>query len=126
MPLLPTLALLDSPLGRDAATALRRFSTVGHAAVAIVLLTGVANTVLILGRWPGDFASPYRTLLAAKITLVLLMTGLAVLNRYGFVPRHAQRQTRAIDEIGRATRGEIALGLGALGLVAVFGLLEPV
>ncbi|MFF9550793.1 copper homeostasis membrane protein CopD [Methylobacterium fujisawaense] len=125
VPLLPTLAMLDGPHGREAVVALHRFSAVGHAAVGLVLLTGALNAALILGGWPSDPGAPYQALLLTKIAVVALMIGLATLNRYRFVPRIARHPALALTSIRRATYLEIALGLGALALVAVFGLLEP-
>ena len=54
-PVLVILQDLDAPeRRRDAMLALRRFSRAGHGAVALVLLSGTANAVLTLGRWPTD------------------------------------------------------------------------
>ena len=126
VPLLPTLRALNvAGTHRAAAVALRRFSELGHAAVALVLLTGVANTALVLGRIPDDWTSPYQRLLLIKIGLVAAMTGLALANRYLLVPRLAAGRTEASRRLRDATLAEIGLGLGAVALVAVFGLLEP-
>jgi putative copper resistance protein D len=117
--------LRDPPLCMEAKTALRRFSLAGHVAVVLVIATGIINTALILRRWPDDPASPYQLLLDAKIVLVLAMTGLAVLNCYVFVPRLRAGPERAVASIRAATLVEIALGAAVLGLVAVFGLMDP-
>lgn len=51
VPLMPLLrALHDRFTSHDAGIALRRFSSAGHGAVAIVIMTGVLNTALVLGR----------------------------------------------------------------------------
>lgn len=126
VPLLPLLRALDDPSRRhQAGIALRRFSAVGHGAVAIVIMTGVLNTMLVLGRWPTDWSSPYQAMLATKIALVGVMTVLALANRYILVPRMARSRTHVIRSLRNATIAEIALGLAAVGLVSVFGLLEP-
>lgn len=114
------LARLHDPLlGADARSALQRFSSAGHLAVALVIATGVLNTILTLQRWPTDFTSTYQFLLATKIVLVIAMTGLALINRYVLVPRRMTRWLR------NSTFTELALGAGALALVATFGLLDP-
>ncbi|MFG1464859.1 copper homeostasis membrane protein CopD [Xanthobacter sp. DSM 24535] len=117
--------LRDPALRAEATTALRRFSSVGHVAVALVIASGVVNTALILGRWPDDPTSSYQFLLDAKIILVFAMTGLAVLNRYVFVPCLRAHPERAVASIRTGTFVEVALGAGVLGLVAVFGLMDP-
>ena len=127
VPLLPILRGLDSRAWRtEAGVALRRFSTAGHAAVALVIATGVTNTLLVLGRWPLDWTSPYQALLAAKIGIVAIMTFLAVANRYVMVPRMARDPIGSLEMLRLATLVEIGLGMTAIACVSVFGLLEPV
>lgn len=126
VPLLPMLLLLGQPDHHATAyIALRRFSTAGHVLVALVLASGVANTLLILGHLPLDWSSPYQAMLALKIALVVCMICLAAINRYAFVPRLAHNQPEAIRAIRRATLAEVSLGLVVIGLVSVFGMLEP-
>ena len=64
-----------------------RFSTAGHVAVAVLLLSGVVNAVLILSPEGLDIASAYQQWLGLKILLALAMTVLAIMNRYWWVPR---------------------------------------
>lgn len=117
--------LRDPDLRRDAIQALRRFSTAGHVAVAAVLASGIVNIALVLGRWPTDWSSPYQALLACKIALVLAMTGLAVTNRYVFVPRIGRSNGVAVRLVRTGAIAEILLGAAVLALVATFGLLDP-
>ena len=118
-------ALRDPRLRPDAARALRRFSTVGHVAVAAVLATGAVNVALVLDRWPTQWSSPYQALLVAKIAAVLAMTGLAITNRYVLVPRIKRSNGAAVRAIRDGAVAEILLGVAAVALVAVFGLLDP-
>jgi putative copper resistance protein D len=117
--------LRDPAFCTEAKTALRRFSSAGHLAVALAIATGIVNTVLVLGRWPTDFTSTYQMLLAAKMALVAGMTGLALVNRYIFVPHMVAEPDRAIIQIRHGTYAELALGAGVLALVAFFGILDP-
>lgn len=109
----------------ESGVAVRRFSTAGHAAVAVVIATGAMNTVLVLGQWPIDPATPYQALLAMKIALVFIMTALAVVNRYILVPRMTRDRIRTIQALRLATVVEIGLGFGVIALVSAFGLIEP-
>ncbi|MBI1218820.1 MAG: copper homeostasis membrane protein CopD [Rhodobacteraceae bacterium] len=103
-----------------------RYSRLGHWAVAAVIVTGVANTALVLGRVPG-LGSPYQALLVLKIALVAAMVGVALVNRYGFVPRlKAANDPAALRAIARGTLAEIALGAAVLALVSAFATFDPV
>lgn len=126
---LPAVLLILPRIGRgggdqDAGLALMRFSTAGHLAVTIVVLSGIANMFLILGKLPDDWTSQYQRLLVIKIALVLVMIAIAVANRYVFVPR-MRRQPGSMRALAAGTIGEIAAGLAVLGLVAWFGMMEP-
>ncbi|HET7411823.1 MAG TPA: copper homeostasis membrane protein CopD, partial [Pararhizobium sp.] len=105
--------------------ALDRFSSAGRVAVALTVLTGMANTLLIVGGWPIHWSAPYQVLLTAKIVLVIVMIGLASTNQFRFVPGLARRPLAASTAIRYGAMGEIVLGLSAIALVAVFGTLDP-
>lgn len=126
-PFVIVLNMLDiAEYHSDAQVALRRFSRVGHGAVALVLATGLVNVGLTLGRWPTDWSSPYQRMLGLKIAAVCTMTGLAIVNRYIFVPAAAEHSVAAIRAMRIASVFEIILGLAAVALVAMFGMLDPV
>lgn len=109
---------------RATVVALTRFSIAGHVAVALVVLTGVANTLLIIGGLPTDLAVPYQRLLVLKIGLVAAMIAIALANRYVLVPRLRVRRGVA-RAIAAGTLAEIALGAGVIALVAWFGMTDP-
>jgi putative copper resistance protein D len=102
--------LRDPAFCTEAKTALRRFSSAGHLAVALVIATGIVNTVLALQRWPTDFTSTYQMLLVAKIACVAGMTALALMSRYILVPGMLTQPDRAIIQIRYGTYAELALG----------------
>ena len=116
--------LRDHTAGTDARTALIRFSSAGHIAVALVILSGLANSVLITGGLPLDWSVPYQRLLALKIGLVVIMVLMAVFNRYGLVPRIG-RSRAAGNALAAGTIAEIVIAIGVVALVAWFGTLEP-
>jgi putative copper resistance protein D len=123
--LLPFLVILGKPDEPQARLALIRYSTLGHIAVSLVIVTGLANTLLILGRLPTDWRFAYQWLLSAKILLVAIMVGLALTNRYLFVPRLARDRRQALSALTRGTVAELALSVAVLATVAWFGTLEP-
>ncbi|WP_237479926.1 copper homeostasis membrane protein CopD [Lichenibacterium dinghuense] len=126
VPVLAILRALDRPNDRaEAVLALRRFSRAGHVAVALVVLSGVAQAALVLGRWPLDLGSPYEGPLDLKTLAVAGMAALALLNRYALVPRLGRDRASASAMLRRATLAEIPLGLVAVAAVAVFGLQDP-
>ena len=79
-----------------------------------------------LKRLPTDWSSPYQRLLAIKIALVAGMTLLAIINRYVFVPWIGRNPSRALQALRLGSIAEIVLGIVVIGVVAVFGMLEPV
>ncbi|GAC1039716.1 copper homeostasis membrane protein CopD [Pseudomonas sp. No.117] len=103
---------------------LRSYSLPGQMCVALALSTGALNSLLILGPEKIFQLTPYSGLLLGKVLVVAGMVGLALLNRYGLVPRLAHGP-RALLWLRRATAVEIALGIGAVALVAVFSGLDP-
>jgi putative copper resistance protein D len=127
--LLPVALLLPAlkvqATRNEATTALIGFSRAGHVAVALVILTGLFNTWLIVGGLPFDWSLPYQALLSAKILIVATMVALAIVNRYVFV-RLLDRSPVMYKSLVCATVIEIGLSLGVLALVAYFGRLQPV
>ncbi|HLJ72847.1 MAG TPA: copper homeostasis membrane protein CopD [Roseiarcus sp.] len=124
-PLLICLRRLGEPgFEAQAGVALRRFSGLGHVAVAAVLATGIANTFMILGRPPTNFASPYQASLAMKILTVAAMILLALYNRYQLAPRLALKPEARLA-LARNTAIEIGLGGVVLALVSVFATFDP-
>jgi putative copper resistance protein D len=108
----------------DARLALMRFSTAGHVAVALVILSGIVNTLLIVGTVPWDWSFRYQRLLSIKILLVAAMAAVAIINRYVVVPRLGRGQS--LWALKSFIIAEICLGLAVVGVVAWFGTLQPV
>lgn len=127
LPLLVCLRYLAQPQSRsDAVTTLIRFSRWGHLAVALVVLTGVINSLIILGRWPLDIDSPYQRLLLFKTALVALMVMVALANRYAIVPAMSSMPQLAQRGLVLACWIEVGLGAGVLLLVSLFATYAPV
>ncbi|MGE9549951.1 copper homeostasis membrane protein CopD [Erwinia amylovora] len=108
----------------DAIRTLMRFSRYGHLAVALVVLSGVINALLILG-WPPTSFRLYSQLLLIKTLLVAGMCGIAVFNRYWLVPRFQHSGERAQSHFMLTTLAELLLAALVLLLVSVYAMLEP-
>lgn len=125
--LLPLLMLcLNQAETREAAgLALRRFSSLWQGVVALALASGVLDTYLVVGGWPGDLNQPYQRLLWLKVLAVLGMTALALVNRYRWVPQLQTQGAHALSRIARNAALALFLGFVALALVSYLGLLAP-
>ncbi len=124
-PLLVCMRMAARPRWRQSAiAAMMRFSRYGHLAVALVITTGIINSLAILGwRWP--WHSDYVGLLLVKMSLVLVMVVIALINRYLLVPRFAQSAGVAQRRFIILTRAEMGLALAVLLCVSLFSSLEP-
>ena len=122
--LLPLALAMRQP-GDDALITVRRFAVVGQIAVALTLITGVVNTWLTLGRLPIDPASSYDRLLGLKLLLVAAMLTLALTNHFRHLPRLRLGGDAAALAIRRGALVEIGLGVAAVALVALFGMMDP-
>ncbi|HGN1705767.1 TPA: copper homeostasis membrane protein CopD [Providencia rettgeri] len=102
-----------------------RFSRVGHIAVILVIITGIISSMTILPDWPLKYSgSEYQSLLWFKITLVLGMVVLALINRYYVVPNIKQRGRFNLLIIN--SWAELLLGTMAILAVAIFASYQPI
>jgi putative copper resistance protein D len=108
----------------DAVAAMMRFSFWGHFVVAAIVATGIVNIALTSGHAPLPPATPYRALLSVKIVLVAVMIGLALVNRYVFVPR-LRKSADALAGLRAISLVNVVLGTVVVALVSVFALLDP-
>jgi putative copper resistance protein D len=124
VPLVLTIKEVGGFQTQQATAALITFSRWGHLAVIGVLVCGSVTAWNTTGPQVSLYA-PYDFLLLLKITVVGVMTALALANRYLIVPSIRRRPTSAMSMLTGLTVAEIALGSLALALVATFGLLDP-
>jgi len=127
--LLPLLVLMREArqidCRTDAIRTMMRFSRYGHLAVALTLISGMMNSLLIAG-WPLVWQdSRYSELLMAKVLLVGLMVMVALINRYILVPRFRLAGSGMQQKFIRMTQFELLLACGVVGLVSVFATLSP-
>jgi putative copper resistance protein D len=114
----------DPRYAADTDVALRRFSGLGHAAVALALASGLANSWFVLRDSPLTLTSTYQLLLVIKVALVGSMCVLALVNRYVFMPAIPAGDFSA-RRLRDGTIGELIIGTGVIGIVSVLGLLSP-
>ncbi len=115
------------------ARSLAGFATVGSAAVAVLVLTGLINAGFLIGidGVVRVASSNWGLLLLGKLALFILMVGLAAHNRFTLTPGLARaiKHDTATDEPVRRLRLSIGLemvaGLALLGLVAAMGVQMP-
>ena len=131
------LLLLARPGTAQSVSALHRalhgFSGIGALLVATLVLTGLVNSVVLVGldRIEGLWTTPYGRLLSLKILLFMAMVGLAAANRYRLTPALGRAleapatQGAALAALSRSLVAEAGLGLLVLTLVAWFGTLPP-
>ena len=108
------------------------FARMGTVIVAMLVITGVVNYLLIVGPTiDGLVTTAYGRLLLAKLALFGVMLTLAAANRYRLSPR-LERALKEGDHIGavlslrRSLIAEASLSVVILFLVAWLGVLSPV
>ncbi|QHC96413.1 copper resistance protein CopD [Pseudomonas sp. R84] len=100
---------------------LQRFSGVGYALVAGLLITGLINVRVLTGQWwPTPLFSGFALILLVKALLVLAMLGLALFNRLR-IDDCEQR----MGALRRSVILEWLLGIGAVAAVSLLGTLPP-
>jgi putative copper resistance protein D len=133
---LAPLALLLTMTGGDAAalavarTATLRFSNLGIAGVAALLVSGLVNSWYLVGSIPALTETDYGRLLMIKLALFLVMVGIAAVNWSQLTPRLAQNAdgtaaAQARRSLRRNAAIEAALGTAIIVIVAVLGTLPP-
>jgi len=128
------LAELKTPEARaNVHAALAGFAGIGSTMVAILILTGLVNSWVLVG--PANLESLWTTaygrLLSLKLLAFLVMLGLAAANRYRLTPALGRSLGARADAdaegaaLRRSIALETALGIAVLLLVAWFGTLAP-
>jgi putative copper export protein len=106
--LAPLLLALRHETGADAGCLLRRFSALAGWLVPCIPVAGIAMA-LVLVPDAAALRRPYGQLLCAKLAGFALLMGLAVLNRWRWVPMLARDGARASVALRRSVVGEYLL-----------------
>lgn len=100
---------------------LRRFSGVGYALVAGLLVTGLINVRVLTGQfWPTPLFNGFALILLIKVFLVLGMLALALLNRL-----RIERCEQRLGSLKSSVMLEWLLGVAAVAAVSLLGTLPP-
>jgi putative copper resistance protein D len=109
--------------------AVQRFSTLGIASVAILILSGFVNAWILVGSFRGLVVTGYGQLLMLKLAAFAVMLAFAAFNRFVLTQRLAlssdQARQDALRALSRNTWIEIVLGLSIFAIVGVLGTLHP-
>lgn len=103
---------------------LARFARTGTIAVAVLLASGIANTLLI-ADWPLTATSRWTMLLFFKTILFAAMLGLAAMNRWWLTPALGCDMPSARIRLRISLVAELACGAAVIGIVAVLGTTDP-
>ena len=130
------LVLLLAAVRRDdvaasasfASEATRRFSTLGVAAVATLVTTGVVNSWILVGSFHALLAAEYGQVLILKLVVFAVMLAFAAVNRFSLTPQLAIASGKQRDAVRQLTRNsivEIVLGFCIFAIVGMLGTLHP-
>jgi copper resistance protein D len=117
-----------------AAVAVRRFSTLGLASVAVMLVTGAYAALQQIGSIPALLGTTYGRWLSAKLAILALVLGVALLNRAHLRPRIdravagpgiCETAGEPIARLSRFVLLEAALVAAMFAAVAVLSLTTP-
>src|SRR5262249_20339358 len=107
--------------------ALPRFSRIGYWAVALLVISGVVNALVLVPTPDRLVDTDYGRVLLIKIALALVMVVIALVNRLVFTPKIATKaQPADIRSLWRSVLVEQGVGLLVLAVVARLGTIHPV
>lgn len=112
-------ALAPRPLQR----LLRRLSTLAFVSVILIVSTGVLQSVRLHGLSSDVFGSTHTKLLIAKIVAVIVMLGLANMNRLRVLV--ASENPEEIPQVRRLMFSELAVGVIVIALTASLVVATP-
>jgi putative copper resistance protein D len=113
--------ILQRPAEHAVRSVLQRFSGVGYALVAGLVITGLINVRVLTGQfWPTPLLSGFALILLIKVLLVIAMLGLALFNRLRI--KDCEERMAALKT---SVLLEWLLGIGAVAAVSLLGTLPP-
>jgi copper transport protein len=113
------------------AAATSRFSRMAMIAVSLLLLSGIIQSVVLIGSWEAVYDTAYGRLVLVKVALFLGLIGLGAYNQRRLLPRlRAQaleggEPGRAAALLRRAVGFEVGFALVVLGVTSVLVVTQP-
>ena len=121
--LLPLASAMRAAEPRSAE--LLRFSRAIPVALVALVASGGALAVVQLRQFDALWTTDYGRVLCAKLVAVLVLVGLAAVNRYALTPRVVAGDRLAARRLVRSIAMELVVILGVLGLVATWRFTPP-
>jgi copper transport protein len=121
--LVPLMALALSP-AQPLLPVLQRFSKIAVPVVGVVALTGLLLAVIQLESFEALIGTRYGWILCIKLALVVVLLGLAALNRFRLTPA-LQSPSQNTRPLVRSIAFECAVVVGILALVALWRFTPP-
>jgi copper transport protein len=119
----PLMALTRGPL-QTLLAALNRFSRAAVPIVGVLVLTGIVLAIIQLESFAALVDTKYGWILSAKAALVVVLLGMAALNRFRFTPA-LQSDSKDTRPLLRSIVIECAVVAGILALVAGWRFTPP-
>ncbi len=112
-----------------ASGAVQRFSALGLACVAVLVLTGIVNACYAVCDVAALFTSRYGLELAAKVSIFAIIVAIAAVNRMSLAPRLATIEpgsgAKVSHALARNALLEIVLGFAIVAIVGNLGITMP-
>ncbi|WP_223488651.1 copper homeostasis membrane protein CopD [Pseudomonas sp. A-RE-19] len=113
--------ILRQPADHPMSAILQRFSGIGYALVAGLVMTGLINVRVLTGVfWPTPLLSGFALILLIKVVMVMGMLGLALFNRLRVNDCHQR-----LGQLRTSVVLEWLLGIGAVAAVSLLGTMPP-
>ncbi|HWB53091.1 MAG TPA: CopD family protein [Tepidisphaeraceae bacterium] len=106
-------------------TLVQRFSITSLISVGVLIATGYANALLLIGSFSNLFHMPYGRLLLIKIALFLTMIVIGFINMNQLKPRLMRGGSETARQLQLNVAIELALAMLILVVIGVLGLLPP-
>jgi copper transport protein len=111
--------------GEQSRHGLRRFSRAILPVVATLAATGAALAAVQLARVEALWETAYGRVLCIKLGLVLMLLGIAAVNRFLFAPAATKGDKAAVRRLTASIAVECLLVVGILGVVAAWRFTPP-